>query len=172
MKFSNKNKGCYLKFSCTSLYIIFAQDTSNLEADLQKYLSDHNVEAILKDIVVKLCVDKPDNVLDYIKNYITNLQNQEAGRGGGFFLVYCRFFSVFLSLILFPMAVPAKLGTTDEHDAMDDDDEDAAEDSKIHPRGRSRRAAISASVMTADDVEDYERKVSCSYLLLLLSFEY
>eukprot|EP01147_Barroeca_monosierra_P009893 gene9893-2082_t len=103
----------------------FPMDTSNLEADLQKYLSDHNVEAILKDIVVKLCVDKPDNVLDYIKNYITNLQNQEA----------------------------------DEHDAMDDDDEDAAEDSKIHPRGRSRRAAISASVMTADDVEDYERKV-------------
>ncbi|EGD79944.1 camp-dependent protein kinase type I-beta regulatory subunit [Salpingoeca rosetta] len=102
----------------------FPMDTSNLEADLQKYLADHNVEALLKDIVVKLCVDKPDDVLEYIKNHVTKLQQQSKG------------------------------DETDEDDDMDDMDM-----GDLPPRGRSRRAAISASVMTADDVEGYERKV-------------
>eukprot|EP00043_Microstomoeca_roanoka_P006497 m.63247 g.63247 ORF g.63247 m.63247 type:complete len:376 (-) comp13436_c0_seq1:647-1774(-) len=102
----------------------FPMDTSSMEADLQKYLSDHNVEAILKDIVVKLCVDKPDNVLEYIKTHVTKLQKQQNGDG------------------------------EEEEEENDMDEEDA-----LPQRGRSRRAAISASVMTADDVEGYERKV-------------
>lgn len=105
----------------------FPVDTSNLEASLQKYLNEHNVEAILKDIVVKLCVDQPDDVLDYIKHHITKLQHAKGGDAAA--------------------------------DDDDDDDDDMGVPADLPPRGRSRRAAISASVMTADDVADYERKV-------------
>lgn len=48
------------------------------EAQLQQYLKEHNVEALLKDIVVKLCVDKPDDELEYIKGYMTQLQKERG----------------------------------------------------------------------------------------------
>ena len=50
-------------------------------------------------------------------------------------------------------------GDAGAEDDDDDDDDDMGTGADLPPRGRSRRAAISASVMTADDVEDYERKV-------------
>ncbi|EDQ84849.1 uncharacterized protein MONBRDRAFT_39101 [Monosiga brevicollis MX1] len=93
------------------------------EAELQAYLKEHNVESLLKDIVVKLCVDKPDDELDFIKNYMIQLQRER--------------------------------GTNVEDDEEEEEEADAGPIS----RGRSRRAAISASVMTEDDVEDYQRKV-------------
>jgi cAMP-dependent protein kinase regulator len=51
---------------------------ADMEAQLQQYLTQHNVESLLKDIVVKLCEDKPDDVYEYIKNYITELQKKEG----------------------------------------------------------------------------------------------
>lgn len=50
---------------------------ADLEAELQKYLTSKNVESLLKDIVVKLCLNKPDDVLEYIKEYVTELQDQD-----------------------------------------------------------------------------------------------
>lgn len=51
----------------------------------------------------------------------------------------------------------AQKGDDSESGSENEDEDD--EDEEPLPRGRSRRVAISASVMTADDVEDYERKV-------------
>ena len=42
-----------------------------MEAQLQTYLQDKGVEDLLKDIVVELCKDTPENVLQYIKDYVT-----------------------------------------------------------------------------------------------------
>jgi cAMP-dependent protein kinase regulator len=45
--------------------------SAEMEAQLQTYLQDKGVEDLLKDIVVELCKDTPENVLQYIKDYVT-----------------------------------------------------------------------------------------------------
>lgn len=40
------------------------------EAELQAYLQQHGVEALLKEIVLKLCVSMPDNVLEFVRDYV------------------------------------------------------------------------------------------------------
>ena len=88
---------------------------ASLEAELQDYLRAHNVESLLKDLVIKLCVDKPDDVLSYIQKHIAKLQEEQ-----------------------------------------EEDDEPRA------PAARkpSRRGAVSADVVNADDAENYQKKVS------------
>eukprot|EP00049_Salpingoeca_infusionum_P010295 m.174965 g.174965 ORF g.174965 m.174965 type:complete len:447 (+) comp14601_c0_seq1:471-1811(+) len=98
---------------------------ADVEASLQDYLKDHHIEDLLKDIVVKLCLAKPEDDLQFIKDYITELQKSRGGSA-----------------------------SAGEDSADADDDEEPP-----MTMGRSRRAAISASVMTAEDVADYERKV-------------
>lgn len=90
---------------------------------MQDYLHEHKIEPMLKDVVVKLCVAKPDDPLEFIIQHFTKLHKAQKGNDG-------------------------------DNDGSDDEDEGPA-----LSRGRTRRAAISASVMTADDVESYQRKV-------------
>jgi len=40
---------------------------ADMEAELQKYLAEQGVENLLKDIVVKLCLNKPPDVLEFVK---------------------------------------------------------------------------------------------------------
>jgi hypothetical protein len=47
---------------------------ADMEAELQKYLAEQGVENLLKDIVVKLCLNKPPDVLEFVK--------VRAGRAG------------------------------------------------------------------------------------------
>eukprot|EP00036_Acanthoecidae_sp_10tr_P008480 CAMPEP_0182926952 /NCGR_PEP_ID=MMETSP0105_2-20130417/12747_1 /TAXON_ID=81532 ORGANISM="Acanthoeca-like sp., Strain 10tr" /NCGR_SAMPLE_ID=MMETSP0105_2 /ASSEMBLY_ACC=CAM_ASM_000205 /LENGTH=352 /DNA_ID=CAMNT_0025064873 /DNA_START=81 /DNA_END=1139 /DNA_ORIENTATION=+ len=51
-----------------------------MEAELEKYLADQGVENLLKDIVVKLCLNKPPDVLEFVKDYITDLQAEKAAQ--------------------------------------------------------------------------------------------
>jgi cAMP-dependent protein kinase regulator len=53
---------------------------ADMEAELQKYLAEQGVENLLKDIVVKLCLNKPPDVLDFVKDYITDLQAEKAAQ--------------------------------------------------------------------------------------------
>lgn len=95
---------------------------AEMEAELQKYLAEHGVENLLKDIVVKLCLNKPDDTLKFVKEYIEDLQQAKATEA-----------------------------------VVDDDDEGPGDEA---PAGRtSRRGAVSAAVMDADDAEAYEKKV-------------
>eukprot|EP00042_Codosiga_hollandica_P013314 m.30288 g.30288 ORF g.30288 m.30288 type:complete len:357 (+) comp41043_c0_seq1:63-1133(+) len=49
-----------------------------VEADLQQYLAQHNIEHLLKDIVVKLCLEKPTNPLKFIAEHVSKL-NEASG---------------------------------------------------------------------------------------------
>jgi cAMP-dependent protein kinase regulator len=89
----------------------------SVEQDLQKYLAEHNVEDLLKDIVVKLCLEKPDDPLEFVKKYVSELQHKDA----------------------------------------EEDDEEPL------PRGPGRRGAVSASVMTEEEIANYEKKVRLSW---------
>eukprot|EP00035_Acanthoeca_spectabilis_P019844 m.429899 g.429899 ORF g.429899 m.429899 type:complete len:358 (-) comp17088_c0_seq1:70-1143(-) len=53
---------------------------ADMEAELQKYLAEQGVENLLKDIVVKLCLNKPPDVLEFVKEYITDLQAEKAAQ--------------------------------------------------------------------------------------------
>ena len=44
----------------------------NSEAELQDYLRHHNIEPLLKEIVVKLCLNKPDNALEFIRDFVAS----------------------------------------------------------------------------------------------------
>jgi hypothetical protein len=48
------------------------------EAELQDYLKQHGVEPLLKEIVLKLCVNKPDNALEFIRDYVASKLEAEV----------------------------------------------------------------------------------------------
>lgn len=88
-------------------------------------IAQQGVENLLKDIVVKLCLNKPDDTLKFVKEYIEDLQQAKAT------------------------------------EAVDDDDDEGPGDEAPAAR-TSRRGAVSAAVMDADDAEAYEKKVGLS----------
>ena len=72
-----------------------------MEAELQTYLDKHGVEQMLKDLVIKLCVAKPDNVLQFMKEYIVAKQQEgeevedDTGERWVGFLFHCKMISLF-----------------------------------------------------------------------------
>jgi len=50
-----------------------------IEAELQQYLAEHNIEHLLKDIVVKLCLEKPDNPLKFLRGFLSELEAKSKG---------------------------------------------------------------------------------------------
>lgn len=54
---------------------------ADVEAELQEYLKKHEVEKLLKEIVVNLCMKKPDDVFGFIKTFITEKQSGGAPIG-------------------------------------------------------------------------------------------
>lgn len=56
---------------------------ADMESDLQKWLTERGIEMMLKDIVVKLCLNKPEDHLEYIKDYITEIQDKKREEEGG-----------------------------------------------------------------------------------------
>jgi len=52
--------------------------SAEMEAQLQTYLQEKGVEDLLKDIVVELCKETPDDVLRFIKEYITKRMGDDG----------------------------------------------------------------------------------------------
>ncbi len=50
-------------------------------AEIESYLKKHNVENLLKDVVVQLCKDQPEDVISYLQNYLAQkkLELNEEG---------------------------------------------------------------------------------------------
>eukprot|EP00047_Mylnosiga_fluctuans_P002525 m.224863 g.224863 ORF g.224863 m.224863 type:complete len:357 (-) comp11163_c0_seq1:82-1152(-) len=51
-----------------------------LESEIQDYLQANGVEPLLKEIVLKLCLNKPANVLEFIRDYVS--EKIEAAKSG------------------------------------------------------------------------------------------
>ena len=47
-------------------------DTQNLK-ECEAYVQKHNIQQLLKDCIVHLCVDKPENPVTYLKEYFERL---------------------------------------------------------------------------------------------------
>ena len=52
-----------------------------MEAKLQTYLQEKGVEDLLKDIVVELCKETPEDVLGFVKSYVVKRQGGEDDDG-------------------------------------------------------------------------------------------
>lgn len=108
------------------------------ERDLEKYLQKHDVQKILKDLLVRICVDRPSDVVAYIR------ANAGAAGSGS------------------RMAEAARGEESDESADSDSDSEDNDETVDVEPVApppRQRRGGVSAAVMTEEDARSYVKKV-------------
>jgi cAMP-dependent protein kinase regulator len=55
--------------------------SADMEAKLQTYLQEKGVEDLLKDIVVELCKETPEDVLGFVKSYVVKRQGGEDDDG-------------------------------------------------------------------------------------------
>ena len=42
--------------------------------ECENYVQKHNVQQLLKDCIVQLCINRPDNPTTYLKEYFENLE--------------------------------------------------------------------------------------------------
>lgn len=99
--------------------------SKEMEEKLQAYLQEKGVEDILKDIVVDLCKETPEDVLSYMIEFLKKRQN--------------------------PGGSANALGE-DGPSTSDEEEEGEAPP----PRRTSRRGAVSADVMDADELDNGE----------------
>ena len=57
-------------------------DTFPTPPSLPQYIADNEVEGLLKDIVVKMCLEKPTDCLAFIRDYVQNVINERDGTSG------------------------------------------------------------------------------------------
>ena len=49
------------------------------EGELQDYLKQNNVESFLKDLVFQICLSRPINIAEFVRNYaLKHMQNDDA----------------------------------------------------------------------------------------------
>eukprot|EP00123_Amoebidium_parasiticum_P015128 comp22799_c0_seq1/m.35755 comp22799_c0_seq1/g.35755 ORF comp22799_c0_seq1/g.35755 comp22799_c0_seq1/m.35755 type:complete len:372 (-) comp22799_c0_seq1:477-1592(-) len=99
------------------------------QMEIEEYLDKHNVQQFLKQLVMSLCVEQPADPLSFIKQYVNN-----ATTLGGTASV--------------PAAAPPPPAVTLNEEPM-----------LVEPPARTRRGAVSASVMTEEDAANYQRRV-------------
>ncbi|CAG0898380.1 unnamed protein product [Cyprideis torosa] len=69
----------------------YDQEDEQSLRECEAYVQRHNIQQILKDCIVQLCVSRPDNPLTFLKEYFTKLDkvfsstvlqgNFDSGRG-------------------------------------------------------------------------------------------
>ncbi|XP_064605277.1 cAMP-dependent protein kinase regulatory subunit-like isoform X2 [Liolophura sinensis] len=99
--------------------------------ECEAYVQTHNIQQILKDCIVQLCVSKPDNPITFLKGHFEKLEKEQANK-------------------------KPKTSTPPS-----DDREDEVSPTPPQPaRGkRTRRGAVSAEVYNEEDAADYVKKV-------------
>lgn len=56
--------------------------------ECENYIQTHNVQRILKDCIVQLCVIRPENPIPFLRQYFQKLERVSV-----FFLLWMQFFS-------------------------------------------------------------------------------
>jgi cAMP-dependent protein kinase regulator len=105
----------------------------------ERYVSRFDIQGILKDCVVQLCINKPDNPFTFLKNHFEKLEQEQATKFEA------------------PQKaqVSAVVGA-----AVSNGEQEPPEESASRPKGpRTRRGAVSAGVVTEEDAVSYVKKV-------------
>lgn len=151
------------------------------QRELEAYLATNNVHGFLKDILVQICIDRPKDLVEHVLKYLnaksssssaaaaaapsssasssssapstSSSSSSAAGAGAGYHL-----------------ATTASHDDTEEQSEPEEEEEEEEEESERRdsmdtlptfapPKTLRRRGAVSASVMTEEDVQSYEKKV-------------
>ncbi|XP_037094005.1 cAMP-dependent protein kinase type I regulatory subunit-like isoform X1 [Pollicipes pollicipes] len=46
--------------------------------ECENYIQHHNVQQILKDCIVQLCINRPDNPVSYLRDYFQTLEREQT----------------------------------------------------------------------------------------------
>lgn len=107
--------------------------------ECETYVQKHNIQQLLKDCIVQICIHRPDNPVAFLKEYFEKLevetQNEKSKSK--------------------PDSSPAATPAT----AIADDDDDAPLAPSERPKPRGRRMAFSAEPYTEEDAASYVKKV-------------
>uniref|UniRef100_S4RSP3 Protein kinase, cAMP-dependent, regulatory, type I, alpha (tissue specific extinguisher 1) a n=1 Tax=Petromyzon marinus TaxID=7757 RepID=S4RSP3_PETMA len=99
--------------------------------DCERYVQKHNIQALLKDCIVQLCVARPERPMRFLREFFEKLEKEQL-----------------------------KTGWNNASGGNAANDVNAASPT-ANPviATRNRRGAVSAEVYTEEDVKGYERKV-------------
>ncbi|XP_062507682.1 cAMP-dependent protein kinase type I-alpha regulatory subunit-like [Corticium candelabrum] len=105
----------------------------------EKYVNQFNIQGVLKECVVQLCMSRPDNPFKFIKEHFELLEQKHEQATGS----------------LQKAQVVTAGGA-----ALPPGDHDVTDDNTARPKGpRGRRGAVSAGVVTEEDAVSYVKKV-------------
>ncbi|XP_074649357.1 cAMP-dependent protein kinase regulatory subunit-like isoform X2 [Tubulanus polymorphus] len=100
--------------------------------EVESYVKKHDIQQILKECIVQLCVSRPDQPLKFLREYFERLEKEEA-------------------------AAAQKKSSTPPSDERDEDVSPTPP--QPGPKKRIRRGAVSAEVYTEEDAASYVKKV-------------
>ncbi|GCB66931.1 hypothetical protein scyTo_0013635 [Scyliorhinus torazame] len=112
--------------------------SSNMEEDeslkgCEVYVQKHNIQQILKECIVSLCIAKPDRPMKFLKEYFDKLEKEECKQ------------------------ILARQKSNSQSDSHDDEISPPPPNPVV--KARHRRGGVSAEVYTEEDAVSYVRKV-------------
>ncbi|XP_072029233.1 cAMP-dependent protein kinase regulatory subunit-like isoform X2 [Amphiura filiformis] len=109
--------------------------------ECESYVQKHNIQQLLKDCIVQICIHRPDNPVAFLKEYFEKLEVETQKEKSK---------SAAAPAESSPAATPAD-------DQQDDESEPPPPAERPKPRGR--RMAFSAEPYTEEDAASYVKKV-------------
>lgn len=61
-------------------------------AQCQAYVRNHNIQQLVKDAIVSLCIHKPENPVQFLRDHFHKINEQQRVSGGQVgFLIFIRY---------------------------------------------------------------------------------
>jgi len=112
------------------------EDDYNLR-EVESYVKKHQIQQVLKDCIIQLCLSRPEKPHTFLKEYFERLEKEESKK-------------------------EAAQGATQTKSVAHESDEEDEQPAQMPPNNRTkriRRGAVSAEVYTEEDAATYVKKV-------------
>ncbi|XP_076310758.1 cAMP-dependent protein kinase type I-alpha regulatory subunit-like isoform X3 [Tachypleus tridentatus] len=139
------------------------EEECNLK-DCEIYIQRHNIQEILKDCIVQLCITRPDDPILFLRDYFQNLERCEhmgarfakkrfhLGSEESGTVAECQSNRTLEEAASKPVVQP-------KTPPGDDKDDELTTVPHVTPPQRGRRGAVSAETYSEEDAANYVRKV-------------
>ncbi|KJE92569.1 protein kinase, variant [Capsaspora owczarzaki ATCC 30864] len=142
------------------------------QRELEAYLAANNVHGFLKDLLVQICIDRPKDLVEHAIQHLSAKSGRTVTAPAPVAATSASGAAATSSIKPAPalsLTTP-KIVEESEEDAKSDSDDDSSSTGRrdsieapvpafAPPKTLRRRGAVSASVMTEEDVQSYEKKV-------------